>query len=170
MPAAQTLKLNLGAADWHIDGWRSVDLPAVDLSKFPWPWESESVQSIYAGHILEHFDRAAGNRFLGECRRVLCTGGVLFLAVPDMDKFIDCHLSGDFELLNGYAWRDLNHLLGGDHTEQRPEWRHRYMYCYASLAWTLDYIGFREWRRDGFRDGLDNPTYEAISLYVEAIK
>lgn len=170
MSTPQALMLNLGAANWHIDGWESVDLPAADLACFPWPWESESIQSIYAGHILEHFDRAAGIRFLGECRRVLRTDSVLFLAVPDMDKFIDCQLSGDLEPLNGYAWRDLNHLLGGDHTEQRPEWKHKYMYCWASLAWTLSYIGFREWRRDEFRDGLDNPAYRAISLYARAAK
>lgn len=165
------MKLNLGAADWHIDGWKSIDLPAVDLGSTPWPWKTGSIQSIYAGHILEHFDRETGVRFLGECLRILKPGGVLFLAVPDMDKFIDCRLAGDPSPLNGYKWSDLNHFLGGDGTEPRAEWRHRYMYCWASLAWTLADAGFRECVRDlEYRPGLDNPAYAAISLYARAAK
>lgn len=52
----------------------------VDLSVFPWPWESNSVSGIYASHIMEHFlDQEA---FILECYRILKVGGFLRIAGP----------------------------------------------------------------------------------------
>ena len=164
-----SMRLNLGCAKWKLPGWENVDLPEVDLSVFPWPWDDGSVSEILASHILEHFDRETGFRFLQECGRVLSPGCVLHIAVPDMDKFIDCWLLGDFSPLDGYAWTSLNYLMGGDGSERRQEWRHRYMYSYASLAWTLQNAGLAP-HRQFLRLNIDNPKYSPISLYVDAYK
>jgi len=164
------MRLNLGCADWKLEGWENVDLPGLDLSVFPWPWKENSIDEILASHVLEHFDKRIGYEFLKECYRILKPGGVLHVAAPDMDKFIDCWRAGDFSPLGGYVWTSLNYLMGGDLSEPRPEWRHQYMYCFASLAWTLERAGFEqiELRNDPLE--IDNPEYADFSLYVDAVK
>lgn len=164
------MKLNLGSGTFKLDGWENVDLPEVDLSVFPWPWADGSADEILASHILEHFDRMTGENFLIQCHRVLVPGGKLHIAVPDMDKFIDCRLAEDFSPLGGYKWTDLNHFMGGDSTEHQQQNLHRYMYCFASLAWILQGTGFKRIEYRNRPAQFDNPKYALISLYVDAVK
>jgi hypothetical protein len=166
-----SLRLNLGAGAWRPGGYISVDMAGAeichDLRAMPWPWADESVSAILASHVLEHFGRLEGCRFLTECWRILTPGGRLHLAVPDMDKFIACRLSGDYSPLGGYAWTDLNDLLGGGAREPRPEQRHQYMYCRDSLEHALLRLGFSIGRSSAI---CHNPAYAAISLYMDAVK
>lgn len=168
------MKLNLGAGSHIVPGYMSVDIGGkadkrMNLAERPWPWADGSIDEILASHVLEHFTRDDGREFLFECYRLLPPGGVLHLAVPDMDKFIDCHLAGDFTPLKGYHWTDLNYLMGGDHSETNLLQRHRYMYCRASLGDTLTAVGFRILPRSG-PGALDNHAYAALSLYMDAYK
>jgi hypothetical protein len=168
------MKLNLGSGDQHLEGWTGVDIFKADvqfnLRKFPWPWETGSASEILASHILEHFDRLDGRQFLYQCYRILTPGGAIHLAVPDMDKFIDCQLTRDFSPLKGYEWTDLNHLCGGDDRELFDTNKHKYMYCFASLAWTLESIGFTEVKRRMKPASFDNARHGHLSLYVDAVK
>lgn len=56
----QELKLDLGAGQSPREGFSGVDLYApnptfrVDLFKFPFPWENESVSELHCSHFLEH--------------------------------------------------------------------------------------------------------------------
>lgn len=163
------MRLNLGAGEMNLTDWNNVDLPDVDLSLFPWPWDNGAVDEILASHVLEHFTRQDGFHFLRECHRILRPGGVLHVAVPDMDKFIDCRLAGDFSPLSGYAWTDLNYFMGGDGSEKRAPYRHRYMYSWASLAWMMTGAGFDVQRRREPAP-FDNLEFRAISLYVDGLK
>ena len=162
-------KLNLGAGSRQLDGWLNVDIAdnggSVDLSIFPWPYEPNSASHILASHILEHLDKRTAYLFLAECARVLAPGGELYLAVPDMDIFINCRLSGDWTPVNGYVWRDFNWFFGGDEREDRREQRHRYMYNEETLAMMLLTAGLIPSRRQ-FIDELDTDDYQAISLYM----
>ena len=56
------------------------------------PEKSESVSLIYCSHTLEHLERSAVKRFLGECFRILEPGGVMRVALPFTKK--------DFEIVN----------------------------------------------------------------------
>lgn len=167
------LRLNLGAGALGIAGYTSVDLAGAsvihDLGVFPWPFEDGSAEHIVASHVLEHFDRTTGARFIAECWRVLCRGGRLSIAVPDMDKFCDALVTGDYKPLGGYLLTDLNAFMGGGAAEHRPEWRHYYMYCWHSLAHILE-----EWfpivERRPAPAAWDNPAHAAFSLYVDALK
>lgn len=168
------LKLNLGAGERRIAGWVSVDLHDADvchdLGVFPWPFESDSAEHILASHVLEHFDRETGEKFVAECWRVLKLGGRLSIAVPDFDKFIQARVTGDYAPLGGYPLTDLNHLGGGgpEH-EPREEWRHKYAYCWRSLRDLLREFGFVDITRRGPAE-FDTAQHEAFSLYVDALK
>lgn len=163
------MKLNLGAGDFPLDGWLNVDLPEFDLCIFPWPWINGSVEAMNASHVLEHFDLTTIRCALAECRRILQAGGWLTVAAPDLDVFVDARLNGDESALNGYHWRDLNHLLGGDENEPRPEWRHRYMFSRASLWQELEWAGFVVADRE-FDLALDNVNYRGFSVYLEGVR
>lgn len=55
------------------------------------PFGDETFDAVYHCHFLEHLPRAAAARFLAECYRVLVPGGVLRVAVPDLEAIIDSY-------------------------------------------------------------------------------
>ena len=58
-----------------------------DLRKLPYP--DESIDAIYAGHILEHFSFRETNAVLKEWFRVLKVGGDIVIKVPNIAFAID---------------------------------------------------------------------------------
>lgn len=50
------------------------------------PFRDESLLGVYHSHVLEHLDSEAGLRLLRECFRILQPGGVLRVAVPDLER------------------------------------------------------------------------------------
>lgn len=84
------MKLNLGCGSDRRPGYLNVDLypphdVKVDLSTFPWPWESSSINEILMYDFLEHFPYAQTDRILAECWRVLKPDGTLEIQVPDLE-------------------------------------------------------------------------------------
>jgi len=49
------------------------------------PYGNESVDVVYHSHLFEHLDRPVGDVFLREIHRVLRPGGILRIAVPDLE-------------------------------------------------------------------------------------
>jgi SAM-dependent methyltransferase len=84
-------KLNLGCGGRFRDEWVNVNFTstgrgviAADLEKgIPFPDQSFDV--IYHSHLLEHFPKADAPVFLKDCFRVLRPGGVIRIAVPDLE-------------------------------------------------------------------------------------
>lgn len=76
------MKLHIGCGERNLPGWKHFDIRKVDdhidfvgtaddLSQF----EDDSIEEIYACHILEHFGRHEVDRVLMEWTRVLVRGG-----------------------------------------------------------------------------------------------
>lgn len=79
--------LNLGCGEDHHSDAVNVDaVPqcnpdrVVELEKYPWPWDDESVQGIRAWHVFEHLQNI--ERTLVECARILERGGTLNIILP----------------------------------------------------------------------------------------
>ncbi len=49
------------------------------------PVEAESCDVLYSSHMLEHLDRSEVEKFLREALRVLCPGGIIRIAVSDIE-------------------------------------------------------------------------------------
>ncbi len=84
------MKINVGCGDDVRDGWVNVDIRATrpsvivhDLSRFPWPFSDNSADEMLLSDFLEHFPYADTDRILLECYRVLKTGGIVTIQVPD---------------------------------------------------------------------------------------
>ena len=80
-------KLHLGCGEKILEGFINIDAltEKADLTCFveQLPFSDESVDMIYACHILEHFDRNLVVDVLKEWNRVLVKGGKLRLSVPN---------------------------------------------------------------------------------------
>ncbi len=84
--------LNLGCGNRYHPDWINIDIApstpgaiAHDLSRgIPLP--DTRCDVVYHSHILEHMRRADALPFMEECYRVLRPGGVLRVAVPDLER------------------------------------------------------------------------------------
>jgi glycosyltransferase involved in cell wall biosynthesis len=128
--------LNLGAGEHHIPNcincditpYRGVD-QVVDLSKFPLPWEDNSVDGIYCNHFLEHLPDP--KPFILECHRILKKGGFLRIKVPHSSNVsaVGClghYRTFSYDTLNDYLGRDF-YWLGKQKfktIEQKLLWWH----------------------------------------------
>lgn len=93
-----------------------------------------SIDEIYAGHLLEHFDMHEGKLALQEWKRVLKKGGVITITIPDFKKGLDCLLKGEI----GLEW--FNQIVFGANDRKRQE--HHQAFDLNILAHTMDEAGF----------------------------
>lgn len=107
-----------------------------------------SVDVIYSSHMIEHLDRDDVIAFLSEARRVLRSGGVIRIAVPNLRYHVDNYISDG----------DADRLIERTHlTKRRPrtlvakmmylivgDRNHQWMYDGESLCKVLGAAGFRE--------------------------
>ena len=80
------VNLNFGCGEEMLSGFINVDkygTPEVkhDLDVFPYPFVNDYADYILLCHVLEHLDDWL--KVLKECYRILKTGGILDIAVPD---------------------------------------------------------------------------------------
>ena len=59
------------------------------------PLPAQSVEVLYSSHMLEHLDREEADVFLEEAFRVLCLGGIIRIAVPDIKKQVERYIESD---------------------------------------------------------------------------
>ena len=57
------------------------------------PLKDGAADVVYTSHMVEHLDRDEAADFLAEARRVLCEGGIIRVAVPDVGLLIEKYLS-----------------------------------------------------------------------------
>ncbi|MCX6749296.1 MAG: methyltransferase domain-containing protein [Candidatus Pacearchaeota archaeon] len=82
------MKLNLGCGEDRKEGYVNVDVignPDIkhNLNKYPYPFKPNSVDFIFAAHILEHVDNPL--KFLKECQKILKKGGKMEIRVPHVE-------------------------------------------------------------------------------------
>lgn len=109
--------LNLGCGHRFHRDWVNIDIVARgrfvrqhDLRQ-PLPFADGSFSVVYHSHVLEHLTRDSGRAFLCECRRVLKSGGILRIAVPDLEMIarlylenLDGALHGNRDAAQRYQW------------------------------------------------------------------
>lgn len=169
------VKLLLGGRTTKIDGFLNVDLyegagvdvrtDASDLSTF----QTDSVDEIYASHILEHFSHTKTVDVLREWRRVLKVGGKLYVSVPDFARAIELYLKrGMVPYIVNLLWGDQGYDLA----------YHYAPFTYPRLMNQLMAAGFRSANRlgtlpYGIKDCsklIDTIEGKPISLNMEAVK
>ena len=132
MPVSKMLNIGCGGT-YHPD-WVNLDVAPADPNVLTvninngLPFSSESVTACYSSHVLEHLDKACARNMVAECFRVLKHGGVIRLAVPDLEamvreylRILDAVTSGDVQSELNYDWimlelydQTVRNTAGGD--------------------------------------------------------
>lgn len=107
--------LNLGCGNNFHKDWVNVDFNNSGedviihnlLNGIPFPDSSFDV--IYHSHVLEHFPKHAGERFIKECHRVLKTNGVIRVVVPDLETIAREYLRNLDRALHNEPLADLDY-------------------------------------------------------------
>lgn len=178
----QKIQIHLGCGENKIPGFINIDVrkfphidyvTSVDKLKM---FKNNSVDLIYACHVLEHFGRNEVENVLKEWYRVLKPDSILRLAVPDFEKLVEIYLK----------YKDLKLLLGSLVGRQDyPENTHYIVFDFTTLSGVLKKVGFKkvyryDWRKTIHKDyddrsqsyipHLDKEKGVLISLNVEAVK
>jgi predicted SAM-dependent methyltransferase len=177
---------NVAPADWiNLDGswnaWaarypvlkrvvKSLGLVPEEQSSIPWPknilvhdvrkglpFPEESLSAIYASHLLEHLYFEEARQLLRECFRVLESGGVIRLVVPNLQVLVGEYLRerdsegplrdspGD-RLCRRLAMRPpqqgRGHLLYRLYSSVKDFHTHKWMYDGESLGRHMSEAGF----------------------------
>lgn len=143
------------------------------------PWPDQSLRYIYTSHTLEHLSRRDGEYLLRECNRVLKSGGILRVVVPDLifyaKRYVDAHteanLNSEDKISATEEFLEIVGAKSGSITSSRNP--HRWMYDSASLANFLSKVGFINVVEKHYREG-QVPDLEILdtrpddSLHMEA--
>lgn len=180
------VKLHLGCGwrnfgkEWiHIDNgdYEHLDYKS-DVTSLPMI-ESESVDLIYASHVIAYFNRDEIIPILNEWNRVLKTGGVLRLATPDFKSMIELYHQGEIVI------EEVLGPLYGKMDMDGVDIYHRTTYDLKSLKSILTRCGFTNiqkynWRQtehsefddhsQAYKPNMDKENGKLISLNVESIK
>jgi len=176
------VKLHLACGERYIPGFIHIDerffphidyqMNVADLFEF----EDNSVDLIYASHILEHFGRHEVKDVLKEWYRVLKKGGILRIAVPDFEAICKAYRK----------FSDIKLVMGPIHGGQTYEGNTHYVsFDLRYLKELLEEVGFKnvhryDWRKTVHKDyddfsqsylpHMDKENGMLISLNVEAEK
>jgi SAM-dependent methyltransferase len=194
------VKINIGCGLSGIEGWYNFDnSPTIPLSRIPllsrflklppWPrdvrrrdvrkglpFASNSVLYVYSSHTFEHFTYAESLAITKECFRVLAEGGILRIAVPDLELIVREYVSNPDPMASHtlLSRMSLNHSF---HDVVHPGSNHSQMFDARSLTHLFESAGFakpvvRPFRESAIPeiDRLELEVRKGESLYVEARK
>jgi len=163
---SRTRKLHVGCGPRFIPGFTHVDLvdfPHVDhvadarSLSFA---ESNSVDLVYASHVLEHFGRWEFMEPLREWYRVLKPGGVLRLSVPDFSACAAIYYEDGLE-------DGLTGLVGLVVGGQKDSYDfHKMVFDEPFLTDALHEIGFSCIRRWDWREAEHSETDDYSQAYL----
>lgn len=177
------LHLGCGKRDFGLE-WVHVDLgnyPHVTSSDIvSLPFEDDICDVIYSSHVIQYFDREAIVFILKEWLRVLKSGGIIRLAVPDFEAMIR---------LYHLETMPVETFLGPLYGKMQPPGceaiYHKTTYDFCSLKSLLEAVGFEsvqryDWRRtehghiddhsQAYIPHMDKINGTLISLNVEGTK
>lgn len=136
------LRLNLGCGKYPLAGFVNIDQfanvnPDLVADALHLPYEPETVDEIYAGHLFEHLTWDEGQAALRHWKSILKPGGIIIITVPDFDILAERYLANR----TAGAMRVMNDLYIYSYCQES---HHRYCYSEALLKTAMTEAGFVE--------------------------
>jgi len=141
----QMKKVNLGCGNKPMAGFLNVDnrtdlqnveYPGVDLCNLSC-FENNSVDYVYACHVVEHIPTSKTMQCLSEIYRILKPGGMFRIAVPDFDAVVK-YYQEQWDLESVHNW-----IYGSPAQEVKNEYRHYRIFNMSMLRTLLFQTGFK---------------------------
>jgi SAM-dependent methyltransferase len=201
MAAAPELKLNIGCGTSGIPGWVNIDnSPTILLSRLPFgrrifrtpdwpsdvrradvrkriPFSDSSVSYIYSSHTFEHFTYEESLAVAKECFRVLKSGGILRVVVPDLDNIVRDYLADTSNPKASHRFIGRLLLTGNVRDLLHPGAHHKQMFDANSLVHLLREAGFASPAVSAFGSSripdiaeIELESRRSESLYVESVR
>jgi len=166
--------------------WPGVDV-CWDLRK-PLPFEDDSFKGVFTEHCLEHLEYGECIKVLGEFFRVLKSGSLVRVIVPDGGLYLALYAkaqSGENVNFPYVGEAGKNDFISDSMVSFTPmmavnrifrSYGHRFAYDFETIASLLKYVGFVDVYRRDFGVGgnelllIDSEYRAPQSLYVEAVK
>ena len=177
-------KINLGCgwrdfgSDWiHIDGGNYSHLDSKNIIDLP--YNDNTIDLIYASHVLEYFDRTEAIDVLNKWHSKLKPNGILRLAVPNFKEIARLYIIEGYDLS-----KFLGSLFGKMYMEEELIY-HKTTYDFVSLSSLLSQFNFSQVNYYNWKDTehaeyddhsqayiphMDKENGTLISLNVEAVK
>lgn len=138
------------------------------------PFPDESIDLIYAEHVIEHFNFKDLIILLNDCYRVLKNRGILSLAVPNIRIWVDAYYKDEELNLKKYC----GYIFGLTYKSKIDylnyifymDGQHRHMFDEDSMLVILRDVGFKDAHIRDFNADLDQEARRITSIYAEAIK
>ncbi len=112
--------LNLGCGATFNANWTNVDFVSTGKDVIAHnllagvPFEPNTFEVVYHSHVLEHFPKNKAKHFIKECYRVLKPGGVIRIAIPDLERivknylmYLEASLNNEPQAAQKYEWSML---------------------------------------------------------------
>ena len=136
---------NFGSSWIHIDSGDYDHLNYKSITNLQ-QFEDNSIDLIYASHVIEYFDRAQVLPLLKEWKRVLKPSGILRIAVPNFKEISALYSSGEYPLDNFVG------LLYGKMPMGEQTIYHKTTYDFVSLKKVLESSGYKNVRLYDWRE------------------
>lgn len=171
-------QLEIGAGLSKKEGILTTDL---DLkSDYPFdlraglPFPDDSIDFIYAEHVLEHFQYKDVMMLLRECKRVMKSSATLNISVPNARIYLDAYVNPEGFDQNVFCTVDtgMNFNSKIDYVNYMfyMDGHHHYMFDENNLLDTLRFVGFNQVRLREFDPSIDQYARKHESIYAQATK
>lgn len=140
--------------------------------RYELPFPNHCTSLIFASHVFEHISYDDGGMFLARCKRIMVPGGVMRIAVPDLEIMAKLYLQGEMGKLDR-----PDEPAASDPNQAGKFWKiltdgHEAAYDYPSLKRIGELAGFKV-ERKAYGEGHPQMIAETkdlfpeLSLYVE---
>ena len=135
-------RLNLGCGNYHIESMTNIDqfphvFPDIIADVLNLPYEPDTIDEIYCGHLLEHLTWEEGQTALRHWHSILKRGGEIMLTTPDFDYLVRDYLANP----TAKKMRKMNDWYIYSYVQESP---HKYCYGPSLLKAAMTEAGFGE--------------------------
>ena len=136
------IRLNLGCGNYPMKGFVNVDQfenvkPDLMADATDLPYNPDSIDEIYCGHMFEHLSCDEGQEALRHWLSILKPGGEIRIVVPDFDELVKLYLDNP----TPEEMKHFNDLYIYSYVQESP---HRYFYSAALLKMAMETAGFKK--------------------------
>jgi predicted SAM-dependent methyltransferase len=178
-----------GRSDWiNVDAFSAEGVNCLWDCRYPLPLPDNCARGIFTEHFLEHLDyQTEIPAFLKECLRIMQSGAVIRIIVPDAAAFLKAYCAPGWEemiklRLSGEDHKDIGYDFIYRTKMQvvnflfRQGEEHKYAYDFETFRDLLEGSGFINVTNSVFGESrmpeliLDKEWRARESLYIEAVK